>query len=95
MKRNVLFVCLAMLAVIASGRLLAHHGGAAFDHTSSITLQGTMTELHRCGDTIALIDPYIGGNQDHVSILTLDLRYVRRVRMGSPLGPVRAAVRDA
>jgi hypothetical protein len=45
MKRNVLFACLATLAVVASGRLIAHHGGAAFDQTSSITLQGTMTEL--------------------------------------------------
>jgi hypothetical protein len=44
MKRAVLMV-LGVLAVFATSQVAAHHGGAAFDQTSSVTLQGTMTEL--------------------------------------------------
>jgi hypothetical protein len=45
MKRLVFVAVLVVLAVVATGRLSAHHGGAAFDQTTSVTLQGTMTEL--------------------------------------------------
>ena len=45
MKRAVLFAVLALLAVFATRQVSAHHGGAAFDQTQRVTLQGTMTEL--------------------------------------------------
>jgi hypothetical protein len=42
-----LLVLLAAALILAapSQPLQAHHGGAAFDQTQSVTLQGTMTEL--------------------------------------------------
>jgi hypothetical protein len=45
MTRKVFVLSLAILALGMAGPLLAHHGGAAFDQTKSVTLQGTMTEL--------------------------------------------------
>jgi hypothetical protein len=45
MKRSVFLVCLSALAVVLSSPAIAHHGGAAFDQTTTIMLRGTMTEL--------------------------------------------------
>ena len=45
MKRKAFLASLAILAVLVSARIGAHHGGAAFDQTTTITLHGTMTEL--------------------------------------------------
>ena len=45
MKRNVVSVCVAMVTVLAAARVVAHHGGAAFDQTTTVTFQGTMTEM--------------------------------------------------
>jgi hypothetical protein len=40
------YICAAAAAfTILAAPLGAHHGGAAFDQTSSVTLQGTLTEL--------------------------------------------------
>lgn len=40
-----LLVGAALIVGVLSQPALGHHGGAAFDQTQSITLQGTMTEL--------------------------------------------------
>jgi hypothetical protein len=46
MTRKLLFVLgIIAVLVIASRPVLAHHGGAAFDQTSTKMLQGTVTQL--------------------------------------------------
>jgi hypothetical protein len=46
MKSRLLVLAAALVAGSAlSGSLLAHHGGAAFDQTKSLTFSGTVTEL--------------------------------------------------
>jgi hypothetical protein len=45
MTRKAFVLSLALVALALSRPLFAHHGGAAFDQTKSITLEGTMTEL--------------------------------------------------
>jgi hypothetical protein len=46
MRVKLLVLLAAALILAAPSRpLQAHHGGAAFDQTQSVTLQGTMTEL--------------------------------------------------
>ena len=46
MKHMPLTVGLALVAMgILSAPLVAHHGGAAFDQTQSVTFAGTVTEL--------------------------------------------------
>ena len=43
--RKVLVLGVAAALALLSLPLSAHHGGAAFDQTKSVTFQGTMTEL--------------------------------------------------
>ena len=45
MNRRLLFVGMAVVFAISLRPVLAHHGGAAFDQTKMLTMQGTVTEL--------------------------------------------------
>jgi hypothetical protein len=46
MKRRLLVLAVALVALgTAPGPLLAHHGGAAFDQTQTLTFSATVTEL--------------------------------------------------
>jgi hypothetical protein len=45
MKRTLLLLGVLAAAAILARPVLAHHGGAAFDQTQSLTMVGTVTEL--------------------------------------------------
>ena len=45
MRRTLLLLGVLAVAAILARPVLAHHGGAAFDQTQSLTMVGTVTEL--------------------------------------------------
>lgn len=38
-------ICVAATLLVGSSPILAHHGNAAFDTSSSVTIRGSMTDL--------------------------------------------------
>ena len=61
MKRMLLPVAIAVLALAST--LLAHHGGAAFDQTKSVTFEGTVTEMQFANPHVLVFWDVKGGEQ--------------------------------
>ena len=61
MKRMLLPVAMAVLALAAT--VVAHHGGAAFDQTKSVTFEGTVTEMQFANPHVLVFWDVKGGEQ--------------------------------
>jgi len=62
MKRILLLAAIAAFA-LASRTVVAHHGGAAFDQTKSVTFEGTVTEMQFANPHVLVFWDVKGGEQ--------------------------------